>query len=65
MTLSIMTLSIMTLRMTTLSIMKFNVITLSIKGLFVTLSRKDAHNYNALPMLSVIIVSVAFYSLLC
>ncbi len=65
-TFSIMTLSIMTLSITTLSIM-----TLSIEGFIATLSimafsaNDNQHNSTSAIMLSFIMLSVAFYLLIC
>jgi hypothetical protein len=50
---------------TTLSITTFSIMTLNIKGLDMTLSISDTQHNNTAIMLSVIMQSVAFYSLSC
>jgi hypothetical protein len=60
------TFSITTLSITTFSITTFSLTTLSRKGLFVTLSVNDTrHNTLHGIMLSVIMLSVTIYVLLC
>ncbi len=64
MTLSITTLSLKALYVT-LSITTFSITTLSIKGLYVTLSTNLTQHKNTAILLGVVMLSVAFYLLLC
>ncbi len=70
-TLSIKTSSIMTFGITTISIKTFSIMTFRIKGLFATLSKMTfsindtQHNSTRAIMLSVIMLNVTFYLLLC
>jgi hypothetical protein len=56
----------MTLNITALSIMTFSIMTLTVKGLHMTLSINDTqHKRHSVMMLSAIMLSVTFYLLLC